>query len=156
MRNIYLILLVIVCTIFSCKKKELSIPPTVATTVVSSITDSTAISGGAISVIGPVNILMRGVQWDTSAGFTGGFLGATTDGTGAGTYSSNLTGLLPATTYYVRAYAMTSHDTAYGNVVQFTTTYIPGKYTVTTLAGSGVQGSMDGNAAGATFTSPDG
>ena len=156
MNRICMVLLVIACTIFSCKKKELSLPQTIVTTAVSSITDSTAVSGGTITANGTVNITMRGVQWDTSAGFGNGWLGSTTDGTGAGTYSSNLTGLVPATTYYVRAYAITSSDTAYGNVVQFTATYIPGKYTVTTLAGTGVQGSMDGNAAGATFTSPDG
>ena len=157
MRNIYPILLVIVCTIFSCQKKQINLPPTVITTVVSSITDSTAVSGGTIDVIGPVNIQTRGVQWDINEAFSVETLGTITNGSGAGSYSGNLTGLLPATTYYVRAYAVnSSNDTTYGNVVQFTTTYVPGKYTVSTLAGTGASGSMDGNAAGATFTGPDG
>jgi sugar lactone lactonase YvrE len=157
MRNIYPILLVIVCTIFSCQKKQLDLPPTVITTVVSSITDSTAVSGGTIDVIGPVNIQQRGVQWDINAGFSVETLATITSGAGAGSYSGNLTGLVPATTYYVRAYAVnSSNDTTYGNVVQFTTTYVPGKYTVSTLAGTGASGSMNGNAAGATFNAPDG
>jgi serine/threonine protein kinase, bacterial len=157
MRNICLILLVIVCTIFSCQKKQINLPPTVITTVVSSITDSTAISGGTIDVIGPVNIRQRGVQWDINAAFSIETLQITTDGTGPGSYSGNLTGLLPATTYYVRAYAVNgSNDTTYGNVVQFTTPYVPGKYTVTTLAGTGASGSMDGNDTSATFHAPDG
>src|ERR1700691_5103313 len=120
MRNIYPILLVIVCTIFSCQKKQIDLPPTVITTVVSSITDSTAISGGTINVIGLVNIQMRGVQWDVNAAFSVETLGTTSNGPGAGSYSANLTGLLPATTYYVRAYAVSNNDTTYGNVVQFT------------------------------------
>ena len=46
----------------------------------------------------------------------------TTDGTGTGSFVSNLTGLLPGTTYHVRAYATNSAGTAYGNDVPFTTT----------------------------------
>jgi hypothetical protein len=156
MRNIYPILLVIVCTIFSCQKKQIDLPPTVVTTVVSSITDSTAISGGTINVIGLVNIQMRGVQWDVNAAFSVETLETTSNGTGAGSYSANLTGLLPATTYYVRAYVVSNNDTTYGNVVQFTTPYVPGKYSVTTLAGTGASGSMDGNDTSATFHAPDG
>jgi hypothetical protein len=45
----------------------------------------------------------------------------TTNGTGIGTFSSNLTGLISSTTYYVRAYATNAAGTAYGNQISFTT-----------------------------------
>jgi uncharacterized protein (TIGR02145 family) len=44
----------------------------------------------------------------------------TTNGSGTGNFTSNLTGLQPSTTYYVRAYATNAVTTVYGNQVQFT------------------------------------
>ena len=49
-------------------------------------------------------------------------LGSTSDGTGVGSYTSNLTGLTSNTTYYVRAYATNIAGTGYGNELSFTTT----------------------------------
>ncbi|MEI7980824.1 MAG: hypothetical protein WCI71_04175, partial [Bacteroidota bacterium] len=51
----------------------------------------------------------------------------TTDGSGTGTFVSNLTGLTPNTPYYVRAYATNSVGTAYGNELNFTT--LPAAFT---------------------------
>jgi formylglycine-generating enzyme required for sulfatase activity len=48
-------------------------------------------------------------------------LGQTNDGSGTGSFTSNLTGLNPATIYYVRAYATSSAGTSYGNEISFTT-----------------------------------
>jgi uncharacterized protein (TIGR02145 family) len=45
----------------------------------------------------------------------------TTDGTGAGSFTSNITGLTANTTYYVRAWATNSVNTAYGSEVSFKT-----------------------------------
>ncbi|MEO6833817.1 MAG: hypothetical protein ABI169_16540, partial [Chitinophagaceae bacterium] len=45
-------------------------------------------------------------------------------GAGTGAFSSNLTGLDPNKTYYIRAYATNSSGTAYGNEVSFTTTAV--------------------------------
>jgi hypothetical protein len=45
----------------------------------------------------------------------------TSNGSGTGSFTSNLTGLNPSTTYYVRAYATNSTGTAYGNEIQFIT-----------------------------------
>jgi hypothetical protein len=45
----------------------------------------------------------------------------TTDGSGTGSFTSNITGLTPDSTYYVRAYATSSAGTVYGNEFTFTT-----------------------------------
>lgn len=46
----------------------------------------------------------------------------TTDGSGTGSYTSQMTELDPGTTYYVKAYATNSVGTAYGQEESFTTT----------------------------------
>jgi uncharacterized protein (TIGR02145 family) len=88
------------------------------TTAVSSITQTTAISGGTISYQGASPITARGVCWGptTNPTLTNSF---TTNGTGTGTFTSNLTGLVGGTTYYVRAYATNSSGTSYGNELSF-------------------------------------
>jgi uncharacterized protein (TIGR02145 family) len=93
---------------------------TLTTTAATSITVSTAVSGGNITANGGGAVSARGVCWATTAtptisNFT------TTDGAGNGSFTSNLTGLLPGTTYHVRAYATNSAGTAYGNEILFTT-----------------------------------
>jgi len=122
MRSIGLIPLVIFCTTFACKKKDLQLPPTLITRAVSNITDSTAMSGGAFTTIGNLSVSAYGMQWDTLASFAAGGY-TSVDGAGTSSYASILTLLRPATTYYVRAYAIAAKDTVYGNVLQFTTAF---------------------------------
>lgn len=118
-----------VATLSSCKKEEI---PVVTTTAVSGITTTSAVSGGNVTDDGGADVTARGVCWGTSANPTTGG-SKTTDGTGTGSFSSNLTGLTPGTKYYVRAYATNGEGTAYGNEVEFTATAIVGA-TVTTAA----------------------
>ena len=97
------------------------IPPTLYTTAVSSITSTTASSGGNITSDGGATVTARGVCWSTSANPTIAN-SITNDGSGTGTFSSSITGLTINTTYYyVRAYATNSAGTAYGNSISFTT-----------------------------------
>ncbi|WP_396157800.1 fibrobacter succinogenes major paralogous domain-containing protein [Flavobacterium sp.] len=95
--------------------------PTLTTVEVSSITTATAVSGGVISSDGGASILERGVCWSTSANPNVSLTTKTTDGTGIGTFTSNISGLAANITYYVRAYATNSVGTAYGTMVSFTT-----------------------------------
>lgn len=94
--------------------------PTLTTAVITSIETTTAISGGIISSDGASNVTSRGICWSTNTNPTTAD-SKTSDGTGTGNFVSNLTGLLPNTTYYVRAYATNSVGTAYGNQVSFST-----------------------------------
>jgi uncharacterized protein (TIGR02145 family) len=105
---------------------------TLTTSAITSITLTTAVSGGNVITDGGGSITARGICWSTTASPTTGS-SKTSDGTGTGSFTSNLTGLTPATTYYVRAYATNSAGTAYGNEVSFTTSQIVVP-TVTTTA----------------------
>ncbi|HOE05732.1 MAG TPA: fibrobacter succinogenes major paralogous domain-containing protein, partial [Bacteroidales bacterium] len=93
---------------------------TVVTVSASGITATSAISGGNITDDGNAAITARGVCWGTTQNPTlaNSF---TTDGTGAGSFTSNISGLNNGTTYYARAYATNSSGTAYGNQITFTT-----------------------------------
>ena len=107
--------------------------PTVTTTAVTAVTNSTAISGGNVTNSGGATITTRGVVWSTSNEPTiESKIGMTTNGSGEGAFTSSLTGLSPGTTYYVRTYATNSAGTAYGNIISFTTTAILPTLTTTT------------------------
>ena len=97
---------------------QLALPAISSTTGASSITTSSAISGGVINSDGGAAITARGIVWGTSAGSS--TFSATT-GTGVGTYTSSMTGLTSGTTYYVRAYARNSVGTKYGPEISFNT-----------------------------------
>lgn len=108
---------------------------TVTTTAASAITSTTATSGGNITANGGGDITARGVCWSTSANPTTAD-GKTSDATGSGTFTSNITGLLPGTLYHLRAYATNIAGTAYGSDLTFTTlAVVP---TLTTAAASAV------------------
>jgi plastocyanin len=99
--------------------------PSLTTTAPSSVTATTASSGGDITDDNGSDITERGVCWSITANPTIADL-HTSDGTGKGAFTSNLTGLTEGTKYYVRAYATNSAGTSYGNEVNFTTTSAPG------------------------------
>jgi len=98
--------------------------PTITTTAVSNITQTAAESGGNITSDGGASITARGVCWGTSVNPTTAD-SITTDGAGTGVFSSTMTGLTPGTTYHIRAYAVTSAGTFYGNDISFTTASEP-------------------------------
>ncbi|MBR4198174.1 MAG: hypothetical protein IKQ94_05305 [Bacteroidales bacterium] len=112
-----------------------AVAPTVTTTAASNITSTTATSGGNVTSDGGDSVTARGVCWSTSQNPTvrGNH---TSNGSGTGSFTSSLTGLTAGTTYYVRAYAINSNDTAYGNQITFTTTAVAP--TVTTTSASNI------------------
>ena len=102
---------------FGCKKAK---APTVETTQTSNITTTTATIGGFVTSDGGSDVIDRGVCWglndnpDVSTNVSNA-------GQGMGGFSCTLTDLLPATTYYARAYACNSVGVSYGVQVSFTT-----------------------------------
>jgi hypothetical protein len=138
----------------SCKKSSPGGKPVVTTAPVTGVGQSTASSGGDVTSDGGSAVTDRGLGWSTDSGFSQ--VQTTSDGNGIGAFTSAITQLQPGTTYYVHAYATNSIGTAYGATVQFTTTYTPNAYTVTTIAGTGTSGETNGPALSATFNNPVG
>lgn len=91
------------------------------TSQVADITSFGAVTGGNITNDGGANITSRGVCWNTSANPTSDLATRTQDGSGSGAFTSTLTGLASRTTYYVRAYAVNSAGTAYGQQITLET-----------------------------------
>ena len=94
--------------------------PVITTSPVTNITSTSAISGGNITSDGGATITARGICYSTTQNPT--ILNTIVPySPGTGSYTSNLTGLLPVTTYFIRAFATNNNGTAYGQQVSFTT-----------------------------------
>jgi hypothetical protein len=100
-------------------------PPQVSTTSVTNITPASANSGGLISSEGTTALTSKGIVWSTSPNPTIAIATKTIETTSELQFNSLLTGLNPATTYYVKAYATNSVGTAYGTEQVFTTLPAP-------------------------------
>jgi hypothetical protein len=94
--------------------------PSVSTKIITSITDSSAISGGNISSNGGTVIIACGVAWSTLPSPTIEN-DTTVDIIESGSFTSHLNNLEPATRYYMRAYAINEVGVAYGSETSFTT-----------------------------------
>lgn len=96
--------------------------PNVITTTVTNLIESSVTVSGNITSVGSASIISYGHCWSESPMPTiidsVSNLGASNS---TGIYSSNISGLLPNTTYYVRAYATNAYGTSYGNQLAFTT-----------------------------------
>jgi uncharacterized protein (TIGR02145 family) len=95
--------------------------PTVMTVNITSITQTDSKASGIVSSDGGSSITARGFVWSTNPNPIISLSTKTSDGTGVGTYSSNITGLIPNTKYFIRAYATNSAGTGYGDPVEFAT-----------------------------------
>lgn len=94
--------------------------PAITTTEVSSVTKTSAVSGGNVIGDGGSEVTARGICWNTATNPTVDNF-KTTEGSGVGSFSSTMAELTAGTTYYVRSYATNSVGTVYGNEVSFTT-----------------------------------
>jgi len=113
------------------------------TSPVNEITNVSAISGGNITDDGGDIVMSRGIVWGTFENPTiESNEGISDNGTGTGSFVSNLTNLNVLTKYYVRAYATNSTETKYGNQIDFMTNLgvdgepCPGTPTVTDIEGN--------------------
>ena len=95
---------------------------TVTTGGASAVTGISATLAGTIPTIGCSAVTAYGIEYSLTNGFPNGSgtQVASTNLTGIN-FSSNVTGLVPATTYYYKAYATNNGGTAYGTQQSFTT-----------------------------------
>lgn len=101
--------------------------PTITTNAVNTITENSVIGGGNVTDDGGCEVISKGSCWSINPNPTIAN-SKTTDGSGTGSFTSNITGLSCGTNYFIRAYATNSSGTAYGNSINFSTgmcTYIP-------------------------------
>ena len=119
----------------------LPVVPTLSTTPPSGITGTTATTGGHITNAGGAAVTERGVVYaKTHNPTTSG--SKVTSGSDTGLFVSNLSGLDGLTKYYVRAYAVNSAGTAYGNEDSLTTLVsiqlwnVPGDYVTASYPGT--------------------
>ena len=117
--------------------------PTVTTSQVTNITQTTATGGGNVTNSGGVTVTERGICWSTSQdpSLTNGSHQQASSG-GTGSFTVPMTGLTPGTHYYVRAYATNSEGTRYGGQVEFDTQ--AQQYTITVSANPSNGGSVSG------------
>jgi len=129
--------------------------PEVETSNVSDITTNSAICGGNVINNGNGTVTARGICWSNTENVSlENYEGITENGTGTGSFISNLTDLTDGTIYYVVAYAINEKGTGYGEVKSFTTVEItvPEVTTadVTNITGNSAQcgGNVIGNGNG--------
>ncbi|MCW3126033.1 MAG: Fibronectin type domain protein, partial [Bacteroidetes bacterium] len=112
--------------------------PTVVTGSTSGITTTFATCAGSITVNGCSPTTAYGIEYSLTNGFTPGTgtQVASTNISG-GNFTSDLTPLLPGTTYYYRAYATTAVSTYYGSQSSFLTTALVATLSSGSLASFG-------------------
>ena len=143
-RVIYLVILSII--IYSCQKLELlehSNPlddgrPFVSTSKSDFITSTTAELYGVVIDIGDASITSFGHCWSTSATPTIDNMHQADDNYTSSEFVTNVSGLNPLTKYYFRAFATNSIETAYGDILSFTTNKVGEQPIVTTSSGSNI------------------
>ncbi len=106
----------------SCSKEERIASPNLVTLEIREITSNFARGGGHIYGDGNREITARGIVWSTGSLPTLELnTGFTSEEPGMGTFSSYMTDLENRVQYFVRAYAVNSEGTAYGEEISFTT-----------------------------------
>ncbi|MDB5245612.1 MAG: hypothetical protein JWQ40_6, partial [Segetibacter sp.] len=148
-------LLVFFSIIIGCQKEDET--QTLQNTITITAKEAFDVSASAtsveaeIAVQGSISIAEKGVCWNTQSSPTINN-NVTKEGTGSSSIKGSITGLQPATTYYVRAYCTDDKgQTTYSNEINFTTlTNVPalaittGSATSVTATTASVTGSLSG------------
>ena len=118
MKKVCLVMTMLCALLLACKPETEK--PTVVTTSVEDVTETTAKVVGQVTADGGADVTERGVCWNTESNpeITNNRI---VEGTGLGTFTAELTDLESNTTYYVRAYATNEKGTSYGEEKNFTT-----------------------------------
>jgi sugar lactone lactonase YvrE len=157
--QIKVLLLILITGLNACNKGSSgdALPTMITYDVVIDPTSTSAWSG-AFLTSGTSSFTAYGVCWSATNQEPTIADSKTSEAVVLISYTSNLTGLLPNTTYYARAYATNSAGTGYGNVIKFTTSSDQSNAykAVSTLAGSIAPGFANGTGTAAIFNSPMG
>ncbi len=94
--------------------------PTLSTKTATNITIVSATCGGSVLSNGGGNVFERGICYNTSPNPTVND-NVLPCGAGVGSFSANLTGLLPQRAYWVRSYAINEKGIVYGDYIHFQT-----------------------------------
>ena len=121
-------------------------PATVITHPITKIMTNSAVAGGCVKDDGGASVTERGVVYSLSKEPTTSNY-KVKSGSGVGEYTCNLTNLQDNAIYYVRAYAINSKGTVYGEERYFTTKEItlPSVYTLNATDVSYTSASVSGN-----------
>jgi uncharacterized protein (TIGR02145 family) len=128
------VLVLLIFIVYSCKMDKLMLP-TITNTFVINVSSTTAASGATVTNDGGAPVLSKGVCWNTSVDPTVEN-SKTIESEGTGSFTSNITKLIPNTLYYLRAYATNSVGTAYADQESFTTSSGALSETVTDVEGN--------------------
>lgn len=146
------VLLVAIPLFYSCKKTDSVTVPVLTTSPVINVTFTSVTSGGIATSDGGSSITEKGVCWSTSSNPTTAY-SKTSDGSSAGQFISNIIGLTAGTLYYIRAYAINSIGTAYGDEISFSTNPLkPAVLTTSTVTAITISSAI----AGGNITSDNG
>ncbi len=117
---IYSLVLLIGCTKTTTFLDTVNVP-VVITQSVDITSQVTVESTGNVTSSGGSAITQRGMCWNIKHNATIDDNRYTNDGAGEGIFISSISGLLPNTRYFVRAYATNILGTSYGNEISFKT-----------------------------------
>ena len=94
--------------------------PVIKTNDISSITQTSALSGAVILTEGSTEITEKGICWSQSTA-PSVYDSKNNEGLGNSAFNSEINSLLPSTKYFVRSYVITSVGVAYGEELEFVT-----------------------------------
>jgi hypothetical protein len=121
--NLALIVIIIFSVQVACKKVLPQEIPSLVTINITELTTTSLTSGGLVFSSGGDTVRSRGICVGTAINPQVHDSSAikTVSGTGTGSYTSTVSGLMPGTTYYIRAYATNVVGPGYGNQYVVTT-----------------------------------
>jgi len=137
MKHLLLLALTLVVLMEACKKDNKAGDAVLVTTAATSITSTSAVTGGDITSTGGSTISQSGICWAFQDNPTVSDSLISSSQTGTGSFTVSMTNLNANTMYYVRAFAINGIGTAYGVIDSFTTAQ--GLATVTTTAVSNIE-----------------